>query len=68
MSQSDAGKTDKVANNFRTPQWENTPLWNNWQTKRRNQDIWDAGKEEAVKMGIVTVDKESVDEKAKINR
>ena len=37
-------------------QYDNCPLWNNWQTKRKNQDIWDAGKEEAAKMGIVTVE------------
>lgn len=36
--------------------WD-SPLWNNMKTKRKNQDIWDAGKEEAKDMGIVAVDK-----------
>ena len=43
-------------------QYDACPIWNAWQTKRKNQDIWYAGKDEAIKMGIVTVDKEIGDE------
>jgi hypothetical protein len=42
MSQSDAGKTDKVANNFRTPQWEESKLW---KTKAKNQRIFEENKD-----------------------
>ena len=42
MSQSDAGKTDKVANNFRTPQWENSKLW---KKKAKNQRIFEENKD-----------------------
>ena len=41
--------TDKAA-------YDKCLIWNAWQTKRKNQDIWDANKEEAIKMGIVTVE------------
>ena len=42
MSQSDAGKTDKVANNFRTPQWEESKLW---KKKAKNQRIFEENKD-----------------------
>ncbi len=39
------------------PRHKDNPLFAEWEKKRKNQDIWDAGKAEAIKMGIVTVDK-----------
>lgn len=35
-----AGKGDKVANNFRTPQWENSKLWANIEKKAKNERIF----------------------------
>ena len=33
------------------------PIWAEWEKKRKNQDIWDANKAEAKRLGIVTVEK-----------
>ena len=30
------------------------PIWDSWERKRRNQDIWDANKDKAREMGIIT--------------
>ena len=43
-------------NNETKPRHKDNPLFAEWEKKRKNQDIWDAGKEEAIKMGIVTVE------------
>ena len=35
-----------------------TPLFSEWEKKRKNQDLWDANKAERKRMGIVTVEGE----------
>lgn len=42
-------------NNETKPRHKDNPLFAEWAKMRKNQDIWDAGKEEAIKMGIVEV-------------
>jgi len=54
MSESDAGKGDRPRP-IDKKAYDNSPLWNNWATKRKNQDIWDANKDKAIEMGIEVV-------------
>lgn len=51
MSQSDAGKTDANTRDYDRRAYWDSPLW---KQKKKNQRIWDAGKDEAIKMGIMT--------------
>jgi hypothetical protein len=51
-----AGKTDKVAQGYRTKQWENSRLWSNMKASKEAQ-------EEVKKQGIEIVGIEIVEEK-----
>jgi len=37
------------------PRHKDNPLFAEWEKKRKNQDSWNANKDEAKRMGIVTV-------------
>jgi len=45
------GKGDANTRDYDRRKYWDSPLW---KQKRKNQDIWDANKEEAIKMGIAT--------------
>jgi len=51
-----SGKGSENTRDYDRRAYWDSPLWNNMKTKRRkNQDIWDANKDEAIKMGIEVV-------------
>ena len=54
MSQSDAGKGDAPRPVDRD-KWDSAPIWNAWQTKAKNQRIWNENQDKLENSNVTII-------------